>query len=144
MDSYHIGFVLGPRINAGGRIASPYDSLNIYMSTGEQQINYLEKIEKINTERRKLQEDALKIAKKLIKEDEKILFACHEDFHEGVIGIVSGRLTDQHYKPSVVLTKKENEDLYVASLRGPDYFNVIEMLQSAEHLLERFGGHVRA
>jgi single-stranded DNA-specific DHH superfamily exonuclease len=41
----------------------------------------------------------------------------------------------------MVITKKDDEELYAASLRGPDYFNLIEMIQSASHLLERFGGH---
>lgn len=144
VESYHFGFVIWPRINAWGRITSPYDSLNILLHTWEDQIKYMQKIEDINTERKKLQEKAIKIATKLINIEEKIIIACDEEFHEWIVGIVSGRLTDQFYKPSMVVTKKDTEELYVASLRWPAYFDVIAMIQSAEHLLERFGWHQRA
>jgi single-stranded-DNA-specific exonuclease len=82
IDTYHIGFVIGPRINAGGRIASPYDSLNMLLYSGDKQLPYLQKIDDINTERKQVQEDAIKIAKKLIKSEEKMLIAFDESFNE--------------------------------------------------------------
>jgi len=138
IDTFHIWFQIGPRINAGGRIASPYDSLNMLLYTWEKQYEYIQKIDDINTQRKKIQDDALKIAKELIKTEEKMLVAFHENFNEGVVGIVSGRITDQFNRPSMIITKKDEEELYAASLRAPGYFNLIEMIQSAEHLLERF------
>lgn len=64
IDTFHIGFVIGPRINAGGRIESPYDSLKILLSEWKKQLQYLEKIEAINTERRKMQDQAFRLAEK--------------------------------------------------------------------------------
>jgi single-stranded DNA-specific DHH superfamily exonuclease len=52
VDTFHIGYVIGPRINAGGRIASPYDSLNSLLYSGEKQLEYLTTLEGINTERK--------------------------------------------------------------------------------------------
>jgi single-stranded-DNA-specific exonuclease len=128
VDTFHIGFVIGPRINAGGRIESPYDSLNILLYSGDKQIEYLDKIEGINTERRKMQEEAFKKAESLISLDEKILIAADSIFHEGIVGIVAGRLTEKYTKPSAVFKIDEERQTAVASLRGPEYFNVIQMI----------------
>ena len=141
VDTFHIGFVIGPRINAGGRIESPYDSLKALLYSGEKQIEHLDKIEIINTERKKMQDEAIKRAETLIKLDEKILIATDEDFHEGIVGIVAGRLTEKYTKPCMILKIDKEKNLWIASLRGPEYFNVIEMISSASELLERFGGH---
>ena len=141
IDTFHIGFVIGPRINAGGRIASPYDSLYSLLHSGEKQLAHLEKLESINTERRAMQERMFKEAEASVCSDDAILTIASEDFHEGVVGIVSGRLTEKYNKPSAVFKIDSEKGIAVASLRGPDYFDVIGMIQSAEHLLERFGGH---
>jgi single-stranded-DNA-specific exonuclease len=67
------------------------------------------------------------------------LIASSEAFHEGVVGIVAGRLSEKYHKPSVVLAIKPEQGTAVGSLRGPEYFNVIDMLYDARDLLERFG-----
>ena len=141
VDTFHIGFIIWPRINAGGRIQSPYDSLKALLYTGEKQIDHLDKIEEINTERKRIQEEALKKAEELIDLNERILIATNESFHEGIVGIVAGRLTEKYTKPSMVLKINQEKQLWIASLRGPDYFNVIEMISTASDILERFGGH---
>jgi len=144
VDTFHIGFVIGPRINAGGRICSPYDSLKTLLYSGDKQLECLTKIDSINTERKRLQDLAYNKAKQLINCEKKFLCASSDDFHEWIIGIVSGRITEQNNKPSMVLSINPEENKAVGSLRWPEYFNVIEMLQSAEHLLDRFGGHKQA
>ncbi|RAL55682.1 single-stranded-DNA-specific exonuclease RecJ [SR1 bacterium human oral taxon HOT-345] len=141
IDTFHIGFVIGPRINAGGRIESPYDSLRIFLSEGEHQLPYLERIESINTERRRMQDQAFRVAEKQVNPDQNFLFVCDESFHEGIVGIVSGRITEKYYKPSAVFKLDLEKKQAVASLRGPDYFNVIEMIIQASPYLKRFGGH---
>ncbi|MFA7717676.1 MAG: single-stranded-DNA-specific exonuclease RecJ [Candidatus Absconditabacterales bacterium] len=141
VDTFHIGFIIGPRINAGGRIESPYDSLKALLYTGEKQVAHLDKIEGINTERKRMQEEALKKAEGLIDLNERILIATDESFHEGIVGIVAGRLTERYTKPCMILKINKETNLCVASLRGPDYFNIIEMISTASDLLERFGGH---
>jgi single-stranded-DNA-specific exonuclease len=117
IDTYHIGFMIGPRINAGGRMESPYDSLNILLHEGEQQLAFLQKIDAINNERRKIQEQGVKIAETMINPEANILIAYGEEFHEGVIGIVAGRLTDKYYKPSIVFKVEPEKGTASASLR---------------------------
>jgi len=82
IDTYHIGFVIGPRINAGGRIASPYDSLYSLLHSGEKQIKHLEKLEGINTERRAMQERMFKDAESNVCLDDSMITIASEDFHE--------------------------------------------------------------
>ena len=141
VDTYHIGFVIGPRINAGGRIESPYDSLRILLCETEDQAQYIEKIENINTERRRLQDKAFRIAEKRVDPDQTFLYVCDEEFHEGIVGIVSGRITEKYNKPSAVFKIDTEKGHAVASLRGPGYFSVIDMISTAAPYLLRFGGH---
>ncbi|MCX6824212.1 MAG: single-stranded-DNA-specific exonuclease RecJ [candidate division SR1 bacterium] len=141
IETYHIGFIIGPRINAGGRIRSPYDSLYALLYSGEKQIEYLDNLELINTERRKIQENMFKEAEGMLDLSKRILVAYHEEFHEGIVGIVSGRLTEKYHKPSMIMKIDQERKLAVASLRGPEYFSIIDMLKANGDLLERFGGH---
>ena len=144
VDTFHIWFVIWPRINAWWRIDSPYNSLNTLLFTGNRQLEALQRIDEINTDRKKLQEDAFKIAEEMLDLDQKILIAEHEDFHEWVVGIVSWKITEKYNKPSIVFKINRDKWVAVASLRGPEYFNIIEMLQKHSDLLERSGGHKQA
>ncbi len=141
IDTYHIWYIIWPRINAGGRMTSPYDSLYALLYSGEKQLEYLENLENINTERRQVQEAMFKEAEAMLKLDKKMLIAYHEEFHEGIVGIVSWRLTEKYNKPSMIMKIDQERQIGVASLRWPDYFSVIEMLKSTWDLLVRFGGH---
>ncbi len=141
IETYHIGFIIWPRINAGGRIKSPYDSLYALLYSGEKQLEYLDNLELINTERRKIQERMFKEAESMLDLSKKILVAFHEEFHEWIVGIVSWRLTEKYHKPSMIMKIDQEKKVAVASLRWPAYFSVIDMLKSNGDLLERFGGH---
>lgn len=141
IESYHIWFIIWPRINAGGRIKSPYDSLYSLLYSWEKQIKYLENLELINTERRKIQERMFKEAENMINIDKRILVAFHEEFHEWIVGIVSWRLTEKYHKPSMIMKIDQEKQVAVASLRWPEYFSVINMLKENSDLLERFGWH---
>jgi len=141
IDTYHIGFVIWPRINAWWRIQSPYDSLNVFLHEWEEQIEFLEKMDAINQERKRIQEEWVKIAEKMIDIESPILIAESSDFHEWVIGIIAWRLTEKYNKPSIVFKSDNEKWTASASLRGPDYFSVIDMLKVHEDILERFGGH---
>ncbi len=76
--------------------------------------------------------------------ENNILISCKEDYHEGIVGIVAGRLTEQFHKPSMILKIDTEKGIGVASLRGPAYFSVIDMLYHVAPHLERFGGHKQA
>ena len=141
IDTFHIGFVIGPRINAGGRLESPYDSLKILLCESEDQEKYIQKIEDINSERRRMQDQAFRIAEKQLDLDQCFLSVCDEEFHEGIVGIVAWRITEKYNKPSAVFKIDKEKHQAIASLRGPEYFNVIEMISKASPYLKRFWGH---
>ena len=98
-------------------MATGYDSLKTLLLTGDKQIEALRSLDDINTERKKLQQDALKIALDQINPDDNILIAIDESFHEGIVGIVAGRITEQFYKPSIVLHLSHSKNMVVGSLR---------------------------
>lgn len=75
---------------------------------------------------------------------QNILILSSEEYHEGIVGIVAGRLTEKYSKPSMVLKIDTEKGIGVASLRGPEYFSVIDMLYHVAPLLDRFGGHKQA
>lgn len=144
IDTFHIWFQIAPRLNAWGRMMTPYDSLYVLLHTGTKQLHFLENLDKLNSERRKIQETAYKKALEQMDDQQKIIFAASDEFHEWIIGIVAGRLTEKFHKPSVVLSIDHEKWHAVASLRWPEYFSVIDMLYDAAPLLERYGGHKQA
>jgi len=144
IDSFHIWYMIWPRINAGGRMVSPYDSLWTLLHHGESQKKHLENIDNLNTQRRQIQEKMFKQAEDQVNHDHYLLISGGEDFHEWVVGIVSGRLTERYHKPSLVYKHNAETGMIVASLRGPSYFSVIEMLYCARSLLDRYGWHKQA
>lgn len=144
IDTFHIWFVIGPRINAWWRIDSPYDSLRALLYSWEKQIEYLDIITQRNDERKKMQEEHFKLAESIVHYDDAILIAAHEDFHEWVIGIVSGKLTEKYNKPSMVMRIDTEKWQWIASLRWPEYFDVIAMISKAGDILKRFWWHKQA
>ncbi len=144
VDTFHIWFVIGPRINAWWRIKSPYDSLRALLYTWEKQYEHLVKVDEVNNERKKLQEKAFKIAEQIIDHSNNILIAADEGFHEWVVWIVAGKMTERYNKPSVVFKIDTEREMAVASLRWPEYFNIIQMLGEAESMLIRFWWHKQA
>jgi single-stranded-DNA-specific exonuclease len=96
---------------------SPYDSLWTLLHHGEKQIKYMENIDNLNTQRRQIQEKMFKLAEDQINHEHHLLIAGGQDFHEGVVGIVSGRLTERYHKPSLVYKHDPSNGTMVASLR---------------------------
>ena len=145
VDSYHIAFMIAPRLNASGRMSSPYDALKTLLySSGEKRNWHIDKLEELNTQRKNLQADLLKEAENLIDKSQPILIAAHPDFHEGIIGLIAGKLTEKYNKPSIVISLNGEKEVGVASLRSPSYFSVIEMLNHLSNFLIRYGGHSQA
>ena len=88
-----------------------------------------------------MQDQAFRIAEKQLDPEKKFLSVCDEDFHEGIIWIVAWRITEKYNKPSAVFKIDKEKQQAVASLRWPEYFNVIEMIAKASPYLKRFWGH---
>jgi single-stranded-DNA-specific exonuclease len=138
-------FLVGPRINAAGRIESGRNSVRLLICEKlEDALSLGAQIDNYNTERKSLDSLATQQAIGMIEQDEHMKTAKSTviycpDWHKGVIGIVASRLTEHYYRPTVVLTF--SGDLITGSARSVKDFDVYEAIDSCSDLLEHFGGH---
>jgi single-stranded-DNA-specific exonuclease len=138
-------FIIGPRINAAGRIASGKRAVELLISDDlEEALKFSEEISNYNIERRGLDKSVTEDALEIVETDSfyqssKSTVVFSNDWHKGVVGIVASRLIEKHYKPTIVLTKSEG--VATGSARSVKGFDVYAALTKCEDLLEQFGGH---
>jgi len=138
-------FLVGPRINAAGRIESGRNSVRLLICEDlEAALKLGETIDNYNTERKNLDTLATQQAIEMIEQDERLKTArstviFNRDWHKGVIGIVASRLTEHYYRPTIVLTL--SGELITGSARSVKDFDVYDAIDSCSDLLEHFGGH---
>jgi len=142
----NIGFMLGPRLNASGRLESALASFELlttqdFMRAGQlaQQLDVQNRQRQSIT--RSMQRQAEEIA---MSEDPEafLLFAAHEDFNPGVVGLAASRLTEVYYRPAVVAAKNSEETR--GSCRSIPEFHITDALDQCKDLLVRHGGHAAA
>lgn len=143
---YQVGHIIAPRLNAAGRLASAMDSLRLLCTKDRRRAEELsDKLGLTNKERQVIMTEAAKHASNHIKTIgplKKLLVVAHEEYQQGVIGLVAGRLVEEFYRPSIVISKGEKYSK--ASARSVSGFNVIEFLRRASDLLVDVGGHPMA
>lgn len=138
-----IGFQLGPRINAAGRIASAEVALKLLMTTSKTEaVKLAEELEQLNSERKNQQNAAVREVEKTGVGDEPVIVATG-DWHEGVLGIIAGRLTEQYKRPAFVLVETE-KGILKGSGRSFGDFNLAEALKACESEIVAGGGHAGA
>lgn len=146
IDTYHIGFVLGPRLNAAGRLGSALDAVRLLSTHSAQTAKELAtKLNNLNTERQDLTKKYFEIAEeKLLKdfEQKKIAFIYGEEWPEGIVGLIAGKLTEKYHKP--ILIGSLNNGIIKASARSIEGFNISSALRDSSGHLIRFGGHAQA
>lgn len=143
-DSYHLGFVLGPRVNAAGRIGNPLNAVKLMVSENTQICkNIANELNETNFQRQHLTQRTLEEAEDLIEDPEdKIIFVVGEGWHEGIVGLVAGKLNEKYHKPVLVATNNNGE--IRGSARSITGFNVTQTLEECKEYLEKFGGHEQA
>lgn len=143
---FHVGFILGPRINAAGRMDTAHTSLDLFLSQDDGQAYDLARaLERHNTQRQKMQSDIVQEAMAIVEEqvnfkDHKVIVLSKEGWHKGVLGIVASKIADKYYRPAVIISIDEN-GIGTASARSIDGFHLHNALQSCAGYLEAFGGH---
>ena len=139
-------FLVGPRINAAGRLHSAFDSVRLLLEEDIERARLLAKeIDDYNQERKELDTSATETAKHRIDVDERLrnkssIVLFDENWHKGVVGIVASRLVELYYKPTIIFTKS-TDDMYVGSARSAGEFDIHAALEKCADLLEHFGGH---
>ena len=142
IEGYHLGYILGPRINAAGRIGSPIDAVKLLVSDNSQVCAKIADIlNETNFERQYMTETGFNEAVNMIGEstNEKILFVASEDWHEGIVGLIAGKLNEKYHRPTLV--GKRNGNVVKGSARSITGFNITEALSKCEKFLDRYGGH---
>lgn len=143
LTTYDLGFILGPRINAVGRLSNPTDALRLLCSQTPQQANkFVAILDDYNKERQTLQQESLILAEKNINPKDKLLFVADNSFHPGVIGLIAGRLTEKYYLPSIAISI--DNEISKGSCRSIKELNIIETLREFSELFIDLGGHAGA
>jgi single-stranded-DNA-specific exonuclease len=148
IDSYHVGFVIAPRVNAAGRMSTPDIATRLLLATDEALADEARALaSQLNDENaRRQQEEAAIVAaaRKLVEQDPDIgartvLVVAGDNWHRGVIGIVASKLVDAFHRPAVVLSI--DGDVAHGSCRSIRSFDMLAGLEACAPLLLRFGGH---
>lgn len=144
INSYHIGFVLGPCINATGRLDSANLALKLLLHKDEKGASELAtKLHALNIERQNMTVESVNEIIDIIEnskmKDDKVLVVYKPNVHESIAGIVAGRLKEKYNVPSIVLT--QGEKMPKGSGRSIEEYNMFEELIKCKDLIEKFGGH---
>jgi len=143
---YQVGHIIAPRLNASGRLASAMDALRLICTKDRKRATFLaSQLGSVNRERQLVMQHAAEHATLSVKakrELKKLLVVSHESYQEGVIGLVAGRLVEEYYRPSIVISR--GEKVSKGSVRSVNGFNIIEFLRSLSEYLVNVGGHPMA
>lgn len=143
-----VGFILGPRINASGRLSSALHALKLLLTEDEKEAKALaEGLDKENRKRQSIEEDILKEAMLKVErdvnfKDHKVIVISSDKWHPGVIGIVASRIVEKFYRPTILVAF--NEDLGRGSGRSIRNFHLFEALAKCKEHLVEYGGHEHA
>lgn len=141
-----IGFVLGPRLNAAGRLDSALASFDLLTTKSINEAGYLaQQLDNQNRERQKITRDNQAIAEEIAlteEPDSMLLFAADPGFNPGIVGLVASRLTEQYYRPAIVANY--GETFTRGSCRSIPEFHITDALDQCEELMEHHGGHAAA
>jgi single-stranded-DNA-specific exonuclease len=148
VSAYQVGFVLGPRLNAAGRIDDAALALSLLLENDElKAMELAQQIDVINSERRAEQtriiEEAVRMVEEKGQDKRNVILVAHQSWHAGVVGIVAGRLVEIFRRPAFVGTLSEDGLRGRASGRSIPKFNLAVMLHDLEHLMQG-GGHAMA
>ena len=151
LDSYHVSFLLGPRVNAAGRMSTPDLATRLLLATDEameEEARALAlQLDGENVRRQREEVEILAAARKIVETDpdigaRSVLVVAGEGWHRGVIGIVASKLVDAFHRPAIVLSVEG--DTAQGSCRSIPHFDILGALERCAHLLVRFGGHKQA
>jgi single-stranded-DNA-specific exonuclease len=144
---YHIGFIIGPSINASGRLDSALKALELLLSNDLDHANLLAKeLRELNEERKQMTIDGVEKIINIIENSEikkdKILVIYEPEIHESIAGIIAGRIKEKYNRPTIILT--QGKDGVKGSGRSIEEYNMFEEISECKDLLLKFGGHPMA
>jgi single-stranded-DNA-specific exonuclease len=145
LDTYTLGFIIAPRLNAAGRLEHAGIALDLLLETDMNSAREKARnLEAINARRQALTAEVLSEAKEkvLLLKERKVLALVGEGWPKGIMGLVAGKLAEEFYKPTIVLER--TQELCTGSARTAGEFNILEALKFSSEHLSKFGGHKQA
>ncbi|TSC54226.1 MAG: single-stranded-DNA-specific exonuclease [Microgenomates group bacterium LiPW_31] len=146
IGTYEIGFIIGPRLNAAGRMDDPMESLRLVCTKDRKRAQDLAQLlDQKNRQRQRLMDQTTLHARELwLKEDGKsvLIFVNHESYQEGIVGLVAGKLMEEFYRPAIIVAR--GKEFSRASARSIEEFNIVEAIRACADILGPHGGHPRA
>ncbi|MBR1866410.1 MAG: single-stranded-DNA-specific exonuclease RecJ [Lachnospiraceae bacterium] len=147
LDAYHVGFKLGPCINASGRLESAVASMELLLEQDtELAMAKAQRIREVNEERKELTLQGVEAAHRYLQESSpmKVFVIYLPDCHESLAGIIAGRIREEYHHPVLVVVDSEEEGIVKGSGRSIEDYHLFEALSACSSLLKRFGGHAMA
>lgn len=147
IDTYHVGFLIGPRINAPGRMDHASPAFYCLVSSDPIEARSLaSRLNEINHERQLELERVLAEAKEQVFKDKlherKVILVAGENWPSGIVGLVAGKLMEEFTRPTIVLSKEEKYAR--GSARSVETFHIVEAFDHASRFLTKYGGHAKA
>ncbi len=146
VSAFHIGFVIGPCLNAGGRLQTAKMALRLLLSQDQEEADKLaQELKELNDQRKDMTSQGVEEAAVQVDEnymDDKVLVVYLPECHESLAGIIAGRLRERYHKPSIVLTRAAEG--VKGSGRSIEGYHMFEALLEVKELLTKFGGHPMA
>jgi single-stranded-DNA-specific exonuclease len=144
---YHLGFIIGPCINASGRLDTAKRGLKLLLSKDEREaVEFAKELINLNEERKNMTIDGVEAAIEIIERNQmvndKVFVVYIPDVHESLAGIIAGRIREKYNVPTLIITK--SEDGVKGSGRSIEEYNMFEELVKCKDLLDKFGGHPMA
>jgi single-stranded-DNA-specific exonuclease len=144
IDTDAIGYALGPRLNAAGRLAHARLALDLLVETDEDRAREQAlKLTELNQQRQQATTQAMALARELLSHEEDrdapLIFLGHPDISSGIVGLVAGRLAEEYYRPAIVYER--GDETSRASCRSIPEFDITAALRTVSGLMLRFGGH---
>lgn len=146
VGAFEVGYMIAPRLNAAGRISMPQKSFDLLIGSDSKKIvEEAQSLNDLNIKRQDLLKKAQERSIRQVRDeglDHDNIIILETDFPEGIIGLVSGKITQVFYKPSIVLTRRDG--LLKGSARSVPGVNITKLLAKSQDLLESYGGHEQA
>lgn len=147
LTTFHLGFVLGPCINASGRLDHAKKGLELLLSdTMDEAMQMAGEIRTLNETRKEMTLENVEKAGQIIEDSEikedKVIVVYLKECHESIAGIIAGRIRERFHRPVIILT--DSEDAIKGSARSIDQYNMIEELSKCRDILQKVGGHPMA
>ena len=147
ISSYHIGFVIGPCLNASGRLDTARQAIELMLcKDNEKAHNMAKELIALNNERKSMTEQETQKAIELVENtgmtEDKVLVVYLPDCHESIAGIIAGRIKERYYRPTFVITNAE--DGAKGSGRSIEGYNMYEEINKCKNVLTKYGGHPMA